>query len=95
VSTCKKRANIYCVVVVVIINKRLLFLFVCFSFFVIINNRGVYVIINKRAFLNLFYVFENTFTLTDVMLLVSIKSKTVFQTDTLYSCLLSLVSLSL
>ena len=30
-----------------------------------------------------------------VMLLVSMKSKTVFQTDTLYSCLLSLVSLSL
>ena len=29
------------------------------------------------------------------MLLVSMKSKTVFQTDTLYSCLLSLVSLSL
>ena len=31
----------------------------------------------------------------NVMLLVSMKSKTVFQTDTLYSCLLSLVSLSL
>ena len=31
----------------------------------------------------------------NVMLLVSVKSKTVFQTDTLYSCLLSLVSLSL
>ena len=30
-----------------------------------------------------------------VMLLVSVKSITVFQTDTLYSCLLSLVSLSL
>ena len=30
----------------------------------------------------------------NVMLLVSMKSKTVFQTDTLYSCLLSLVSLS-
>ena len=31
----------------------------------------------------------------NVMLLVSMKSKTVFQMDTLYSCLLSLVSLSL
>ena len=31
----------------------------------------------------------------NVMLLVCLKSKTVFQTDTLYSCLLSLVSLSL
>ena len=30
-----------------------------------------------------------------VMLLVSVKSKAVFQTDTLYSCLLSLVSFSL
>ena len=30
----------------------------------------------------------------NVMLLVCVKSKTVFQTDTLYSCLLSLVSLS-
>ena len=45
-STCKKRANIYCVVVVVIINKRL--------FFVIINNRGVYVIISKRSFESFF-----------------------------------------